>query len=232
MTPEIAIVQDNRSGRLSYWQGSDHHGMADRHGVSLAPYIHALFGLIRQKKSRHVLIIGGGAGSLATLLARRTVKVTLVDLDPQSFEIARHYFHMPVSVECRVADGAKFLRRNCGRYDAIVLDAFAEGEIPRHFLTPAFLRLAKVHLRRGGMVLINLVISRDDDPLLETMARAARLVWRTPAFLDGKSSSNRNVILAAGAVKTLRRPRLLVAPAVGRKHLVKALAEFSFSALR
>ncbi|HZQ41118.1 MAG TPA: methyltransferase domain-containing protein [Rhizomicrobium sp.] len=130
---EIAILQDNRSGRLSYWQAGDHQSVADRFGISLAPYIHALFGLICQKRPRRVLIIGCGGGSLATMLARADVAVTLLDVDPRAFAIARRYFHLPSSVECHVVDGAEFLRRNCARFDAIVLDAFAKSRIPSIF---------------------------------------------------------------------------------------------------
>ena len=75
-------------------------------------------------------MIGCGGGTLATMLSRRGVAVTLVDIDPLSFEIARRYFHMPAAVECHAQDGADFLRRRSERYDAIVLDAFADAAIP------------------------------------------------------------------------------------------------------
>jgi spermidine synthase len=229
---EIAVVQDNRSGRLSYWQASDHHSVADRFGVSLAPYVHALFGLLHQKRPRRVLIIGCGGGSLATMLSREGTSVTLLDVDPRAFAIARRYFHMPASVECHLADGARFLRRNSARYDAIVLDAFVEGRIPGHFLTPNFHRLAKARLRRGGIVLINMVIRGDDDPLFAALAKAFAPVWRFARLLDVKSFSNRNVIAVAGAVRDLKAPRLRMKPAIGARRLAKSLAGFFFRPLR
>jgi spermidine synthase len=229
---EIAVVQDNRSGRLSYWQASDHHSVADNFGVSLAPYVHALFGLLHQKHPRRVLIIGCGGGSLATMLSREGISVTLLDVDPRSFAIARRYFHMPTSVECHLADGARFLRRNSERYDAIVLDAFIEGRIPAHFLTPNFLRLAKARLRRSGIVLVNMVIRGDDDPLFATMAKAMAPVWRYARLLDLKSFSNRNVIAVAGAVRGLKAPRLRIKPATGARKLAQSLAGFFFRPLR
>jgi spermidine synthase len=229
---EIAVVQDNRSGRLSYWQASDHHSVADNFGVSLAPYVHALFGLLRQKRPRRVLIIGCGGGSLATMLSREEISVTLLDIDPRAFAIARRYFHMPTSVECHLADGARFLRRNSGRYDAIVLDAFVESRIPGHFLTPNFHRLAKARLRRSGIVLVNMVIRGDEDPLFATMAKAFAPVWRYARLLDVKSFSNRNVIAVAGAVRGLKAPRLRIKPATGARKLAQSLAGFFFRPLR
>jgi spermidine synthase len=225
------VVQDNRSGRLSYWQGRDQHSVADRFGVSLAPYIHALFGLTEQKQCRRVLIIGCGGGSLATMLSRRGAEVTLLDVDPRAFAIARRYFHLPTSVECHVADGARFLRRNSNRYDALVLDAFANGRIPRHFLTPSFHGLAKSRLRRGGIVLINMIIRSDDDPMLSAMAKALAGVWRYRRLLDTETSSNRNVIVAAGAVRGLKAPRLRITPAIQARRVAETLARFSFRSL-
>ncbi|HEY5083722.1 MAG TPA: fused MFS/spermidine synthase, partial [Rhizomicrobium sp.] len=201
-------------------------------GVSLAPYVHALFELLRQKRLRRVLIIGCGGGSLATMLSREGISVTLLDVDPRAFAIARRYFHMPASVECHLIDGARFLRRNSARYDAIVLDAFVEGRIPSHFLTPNFHRLAKARLRRGGVVLVNMVIRGDDDPLFATMARGMTPVWRYTRLLDVKSFSNRNVIAMAGAVRDLKALRLRIKPAIQARKLAQSLAGFFFRPLR
>jgi spermidine synthase len=205
--------------------------VADRFGVSLAPYIHALFGLIRQKRCRKVLIVGCGGGSLATMLSRAGAEVTLLDVDARAFAIARRYFHLPASVECHVADGARFLRRNLVRYDAIVVDAFARGQIPRHFLTLSFHRLAKSRLRRGGIVLINMIVRGDDDPILSAMAKTLAGAWRYRRLLDIKSSSIRNVIVAAGSVKGLKAPRLRMPPAIQARRVAETLARFSFRPL-
>src|SRR3546814_12362945 len=74
------------------------------------------------------------------------VKVTIVDINPSSFELARRYFGLPDQVHCHVADGKKFLDSNEHRYDAIVLDAFLGDRIPRQFCTDGFLRLVKARL--------------------------------------------------------------------------------------
>ena len=134
------MAQDNRTGGISYWQARDHQSVADRYGVSRAEYIHALFGLVLQKHPRHVLMIGCGGGTLATMLTRVGVAVTLVDIDPLSFEIARRYFHMPRAVECHARRWRRLsAARQAGRYDAIILDAFADEIIPPHLLQAGIL---------------------------------------------------------------------------------------------
>src|ERR1700742_3547492 len=102
--PLAFIEQNNATGGISYWQGCDHQSLADRNGISLADYIHAMYGFIRQAKARHVLLIGCGGGTLATMLHRARVRVTMVDNDPASFAIACTYFALPGGIACHVSD--------------------------------------------------------------------------------------------------------------------------------
>ena len=226
------LAQDNRTGGISYWQAQDHQSVADRYGVSLAEYIHALFGLVRQKRARHVLMIGCAGGTLATMLARAGVQVTLVDIDPLSFQIAWRYFHMPHTVNCHTADGAAFLRRRATRYDAIILDAFADEIIPPHLLTGGFFRLIKARLNKGGLFLVNIVVMDDEDRTPDKIARAMKKIWRGVRLLDADGYENRNAVAVGGAVKGLKRPRLLMKPANGAPALAKSLAQLSFRPLR
>ena len=206
--------------------------MADRNGVSLAEYIHALFGLLLQGKPRHVLVIGGAGGTLATMLTRRGIRVTLVDINPAAFDIARLYFQMPAAVDCRIGDGAAFLRRNRARYDAIVLDAFSEEKIPRHLLKTAFFRLVKNRLKRGGIFLINITVLDDEDPVPDGICWALKSVWRKVRLLDSDGYVDRNAIAMAGAVGGLKRPGLRMKPKTGARALRKELSQLAFRALR
>src|SRR5689334_17284886 len=103
--PGHVIVQDNRSGKVSYWQKEYHQSAADQRGVSTADYIHAMFFFLRQVKAKDVLMIGCGGGTLATMLTAKGVAVTVVDLHKLSFDIAKDYFALPGAVDCHVADG-------------------------------------------------------------------------------------------------------------------------------
>jgi spermidine synthase len=177
-------------------------------------------------------MIGCAGGTLATMLSRAGVQVSLVDIDPLSFEIARRYFHMPQTVDCHVRDGADFLRRTATRYDAAILDAFADAVIPPHLLTERFFRRVKSRLNRGGLFLVNIVVMDDDDPVPDRIARGMRKVWRDVRLLDADGFENRNAVAMGGAVRGLKRPRLLMKPAQGGRALAKSLAQLSFRPLR
>ncbi|HEY5347151.1 MAG TPA: fused MFS/spermidine synthase [Rhizomicrobium sp.] len=226
------IEQNNRTGGVSYWQAADNQSVADRRGVSLADYIHAIYSFLRQAKSRNVLMIGGGGGTLATMLRRAGVKVTIVDIDGLSFEIARRYFKMPSTVECHVGDGASFLRRSARRFDAIVLDAFSDEVIPKHFLRSSFFDLVKAHLKPRGIFLVNIVVAGDDDPTPDRIARLMGRTWHDVRLLDSDGWENRNAIALAGAVKKLKRPRLLMRPQIRARQIAAELRTLDFRALR
>jgi SAM-dependent methyltransferase len=225
----IAIEHNNATGAVTFWQKRLNQSAADRRGISLADYIHAMYGFLRQTKARDVLMIGCGGGTLATMLHRVGVRVTIVDIDPRAFTIAQRYFHLPDAIECHVSDGAAFLESAARRHDAIVLDAYGDDGIPKHFLTPAFFALVKSRLAaRGALFLINVMVANDEDPVPHRIARTMRTSWRQVRLLDAEGWIDRNAVIAAGAVRDLKRPHLMVAPERGARKLAGELRELAF----
>jgi spermidine synthase len=229
----LVIEQSNATGRVSYWDNVTNHSEADRNGVSMADYIHAMFGFLRQMKARRVLMIGCGGGNLATMLHAKGVAVTIVDISAVSFEIARNYFHLPHDIECHVADGAAFLRRTRARYDAIVLDAYDDEAIPKQFLRKSFFDLAKSRMAaRNAIFLMNIIVANDADRTPDRIVRLMRKTWRDARLHDADGWDDRNAVAVAGAVRKLKPPRLLMPPARGAKKIAKNLRELDFRALR
>jgi len=229
---EIVIEQDNRSGGVTYWLARGPQSLADRGGVSLAAYIHALYGFLRQARPKNILLIGCGGGTLATMLAKNGVAITILDIDPLSFDLARRYFHLPKSIACHVADGAGFLRASAVRYDAIVLDAWGEGGVPRHLLRARFFDLVKTRLARGGMFLINMIAADDDDKAPDRVGWRLKRVFAAVRVCDTEGELDRNVLLLAGKVRNLKPPRLRLHPARGAGDLAAELTRFNFRHLR
>ncbi len=231
--PGHIIVQDNRSGHVSYWQKEYHQSASDKHGVSTADYIHAMYAFLRQAKCKDVLMIGCGGGTLATMLQRQGIKVTVVDLHKMSFDIARDYFRMPADVPCHVADGMAFLRKTRHRYDALVLDAFGKNGMPAKFKRTAFFELAKSRLKpRGSLFLMNVIVEDDEDRTPDNLVRALRKLWGKVRLLDTDGWADRNAVIAAGAVTKLKKPRVLMPPRPGAAKLAKQLAILNFRAIR
>jgi spermidine synthase len=228
-SPGHVIVQDNRTGRVSYWQKEYHQSAADSYGVSTADYIHAMFSFLHQAGAKDVLMIGCGGGTLATMLTRVGVKVTVVDLHKLSFDIARDYFHMPADIPCKVADGFAYLKKHRRRHDALVLDAFGADGMPEKFQSAAFFRLARARLKvRGALFLMNVIVEDDDDPIPGALARLLRRHWTKVRLLDTKGWTDRNAVIAAGAVAKLKKPKILMPPSPGAAKLKRELALLKF----
>jgi SAM-dependent methyltransferase len=231
--PGHYIIQDARTGKVSYWQKEYHQSAADGRGVSGADYIHAMYFFLMQAQSKDVLMIGCGGGTLATMLHASGVKVTVVDLHKMSFDIAHKYFHLPTAVRCHVADGVTYLKAHRHRHDALVLDAFGEGGMPPVFMQPAFFKLAKSRLKpRGSLFLMNVIVDDDDDETPDDLVRALRRQWRGVRLLDTDGWVDRNAVIAAGAVASLKKPKVLMPPAPGGAKLAKELDILDWRTIR
>jgi cyclopropane fatty-acyl-phospholipid synthase-like methyltransferase len=222
--PGHYIIQDSRTGKVSYWQKEYHQSAADRHGVSTADYIHAMYFFLMQAGARDVLMIGCGGGTLATMLVRSGVSVTVVDLHKFSFDIARKYFQLPDAVECHVADGIAYLKQHRRKHDALILDAFGEGGMPPKFMQPDFFKLAKSRLKpRDSLFLMNVIVADDDDRTPDILVGAMRSQWGRVRLLDTDGWVDRNAVIAAGAVTNLKKPKVLMPPVPGGQKLVRQL---------
>jgi spermidine synthase len=226
----INIFKNPSTGAVRYELEGWGQSAADCDGVSMASYIHALFGLLSQAKAQNILIIGGGGGTLATMLAGKRRRTTIVDVNPVSFTLATQYFHLPETVICHVADGEAFLRSDTDVYDAIVLDAFQGRHIPSHLQTSAFFALVQGRLTPRGAVFANVHVKHDFDDYADRLAKTMKDVWPDVRVLDAQGSCDRNAIVMAGGVSHLRAPRLLVRPLTNAGGIENELARLRFRA--
>lgn len=224
----IQIVQRRLSGSLMYIQGGCNQSEADWDGISLASYVHALYGLIVEAGASKVLIIGCGGGTLATMLSRAGRNVTMLDINPISFTLARKYFHLQSSVECHVTDGRSFLRSSGRIYDAIVLDAYNGDRIPDHLQSPSFFRLVRDHLSESGSLFSNVHVQNDTDQNANLIAASMQKVWNEVRVLDALGASDRNAIVMAGSVSQLVAPSLLARPAIDAIVIERELSAMKF----
>jgi len=217
-----------RTGAIAYWQGEYYQSRADKDGVSLLDYIHALFGLIAQKKPQTVLMIGCAGGSLATMLTRIGSTVVAVDVNPQSFLLARRYFGLPDTVQCRVADGLDFLFSTRRMFDAIVLDAFRGGDIPEALISDVLFAQARKRLHKDGAIFANIHVKSDKDDAADRVATCMGQTFANVRILDRPGTKHRNVIVMAGAVRGLKSPKLLMAPRIESRLIVRILEAMQF----
>jgi spermidine synthase len=226
----IKILKTKNTGSLIYAQGDSFQSEADANGISLVAYIHAIFALLKQARSKTVLMIGCGGGTLATMLSSISTVPTVVDIDPHAFLLARRYFQLPADIECRVADGCEFLLSHTGSFDAVVHDAFIAGHIPAHLKSAPFFSLVQRRLNPSGSVFVNVHVEDDRDDAADRMAREMAKVWPDVRILDRIGGTNRNAIVMAGGVLGLQKPMLEMRPAIDAREIVTELEAMQFRA--
>lgn len=230
---DIQILETLDYRTLVYKQGGYCQSEADAEGVSLASYIHAIFGLLAQSPPDNVLMIGCGGGSLGTMLARKGVKVSIVDVNPHAFDIARRYFNLPAEVECHLADGRDFLRSDSNCYSAIIMDAYVGSVAPRHLQSKSFFRLAQCRLdQTAGRLIANVVTKHDFDRAPDRTAAEMAEVWDDVRVLDIRGTRHRNALVMAGDVAGLELPELLVRPLAGVDEILHDLERWAFRSWR
>lgn len=201
----IKIMRSRSDGTCSYYQEECFHSQINAEGVSTCGYVHVMYSITKQSLAQRVLMIGGAGGTLATMLHRSGCQVTVVDINPHAFTLAKKYFQMPEDIECVVGDGWSYLHETKQRYDAIAIDAFdSDGTVPTPFTTKDFFRAAKMVLKPFGVVVMNAMIAHDLDMLADRVALNMESVGLSAVLFDRPGRQDRNIIIAGGVVDHVR----------------------------
>ncbi|MBW4061193.1 fused MFS/spermidine synthase [Candidatus Saccharibacteria bacterium] len=125
---------------------------------------------------KHVLIIGGGAYTLPTLLAARypNVQIDVVEIDPYLDKLASIYFGFKPNPRIHILheDGRVFLNQSHQKYDLAYMDAFNALSPPFQLTTTEAVSKLAGLINPKGLVAVNLV-----TPPNSKFAHAERLVY-------------------------------------------------------
>jgi SAM-dependent methyltransferase len=167
-----------------------------------------------------VLHLGGGALTLPRYLTatRPSSRHTVVEVDPELVALVRRRLPLPEpgAIRIRIGDGRRALAaESSGRWDVLLMDAFAGARVPRHLRTLGVVRDAARVLRPGGLYLVNVT---DGPPLAfaRSQAAAVRAVFRHTCLvsetgvLHGRRHGN---VVVAGSGLPLPVTRLVRAVA-------------------
>jgi spermidine synthase len=116
--------------------------------------------LFFQPKPERVLMIGLGGAGFHRLFAAAYPRALLqtVELDPTVLELCQTRLgfqptpHTPVAL----MDGRMFVKRDTGKWDWLILDAFRGGFVPPHLKTEEFYRECAARLSERGVFVSNL----------------------------------------------------------------------------
>lgn len=141
-------------------------------------YTRAMMGfLLFQPEPRDILMIGLGGGSIARFVHRRleSARMTVIELNPRVVAVARAHFGLPVDderLQVLIEDGAEYVPAHEQSADALLLDAFDDGEAVAPLCSQRFYDSCYAALRDGGVFAQNLMA--DDSRLNAYIGRIER----------------------------------------------------------
>ncbi len=137
-------------------------------------------------KPRTVLLLGGGAFTMAEYMARQlpNTHIDVVEIDPGLENISRQYFSyqsLP-NVKLIFDDARTYIQRTNRHYDVVLIDVYNGGEIPYSLLTAEYgNELARI-TREDGLVIANLIAGLNNAPCRELFAAFDAVYRRTWSY--------------------------------------------------
>lgn len=197
----IKIYETPDEQSRTYYQDSCFHSRCDLKGHSLIAYVHGMCGIMLQANAKKTLVLGCAGGNLCTMLADAGCSVVTVDINRLAFELAKQYFFLPDAVGCVVDDARHYLEHANERFDAIALDVFDGGQIPKHLRTVEFFQLAASRLSEKGVIVVNAIVEHDLDMQADNLAASIKKATGKPVLiLDQFNEPDRNVVIIGGTI--------------------------------
>ena len=115
------------------------------------------------KKSKNILIIGGGDYGIASMLIRRNseIKITIVEIDDKVVQVSKKYFpnHFKFTkkqlnnIKLIIEDGSVFIKNNHTKYDCIIIDSTDPVGQAKVLYSKNFIKLCNNSLKKGGTLI-------------------------------------------------------------------------------
>jgi spermidine synthase len=146
--------------------------------------------------AHNALVLGVAAGMIPRYLQQKGLKVTAVEINPNSLAAATEFFDFdPREVEVHVEDARTFVRRHRNAYDLVVTDLFHGDCTPDYLLTVEFFREVQAALRPGGVVVINTYFDPNNERVNETILATVAAAF--PHVLELRSPSSAGLVSSA-----------------------------------
>ena len=165
---QITIAQERRTGARLYLEEGVKQSYVLPGGAPGLDYVRLMVRVL--ESAPDIILFGCGGGALATELHNRGCRMTVVDDNPISFEIARRFFWMPSSILCEVDGMAEFLERGLGQYTAIGVDVGGPSFDYEATLDARTCALLGRRLASGGRVAVNIARDWAQDTTLVRIA--------------------------------------------------------------
>jgi hypothetical protein len=165
---QITIAQERKTGARLYVEEGVKQSYVLPGGSAGLDYVRLMVRVL--EGAPDIVLFGCGGGALASELHNGGSRVTVVDDNPISFEIARRYFWMPPSVHCVAGGMTEFLEKGLGEYSAIGVDVGGPCFDYETVLSASACALLAGSLASGGRIAVNIARDWAQDTTLVRIA--------------------------------------------------------------
>ncbi len=121
---------------------------------------------VKNAAPRRALALGGGPLTVPRQIValHADIEIAVVEIDAEVIALAREHFGLrdEPRLDVQIADGREALDNTpLASLDALVVDAFGLGTVPRALASEAFFRACHARLRDGGCLVVNLAGTPD-----------------------------------------------------------------------
>lgn len=119
---------------------------------------------IKSREVKNVLILGFGAGSVASLLTEKyniDCNLTGIEKDPIVIHLARKYFDLNrfKNLELICEDAYDYVQTHNKKFDVIVVDIYIDDQVPKCFHEKRFLKQLDRLLQDQGVLFFNKMVT-------------------------------------------------------------------------
>jgi len=144
---------------------------------------------IEKHEINDVLILGFGAGSVASILINeygKKCRISAVELDQKIIDLAKEHFNISEYKDLKIyqEDAAEFIMKNSAKFDLLVVDVYIDNDVPEHCETEIFVEgLGKALNEKGIIVFNKLVYNKDvEESAKELHKRFQNIIGNTTVF--------------------------------------------------
>jgi spermidine synthase len=117
---------------------------------------------VKRRNPQTALILGFGAGSIATILCeelRLSPRLTGVEIDQEVIALGRKYFSLDrfYNLELHCADAAEFIASCRAQFDLVVSDVFVDKQLPASVRRLSYLTNLVRITKSNGLGMINFI---------------------------------------------------------------------------
>lgn len=155
------VVKDSYQGRELVIGNSTH---SIKLKIPRANYWEFVVNFSAVKEGDRVLILGLGGGEIIRrLLSKYSLKIDVVELDPNVIEIYKKYFQDPFITKKNLTviegDAYEYVLKNKKRYNIIVGDVYFDGKYPADYEEDTFMRRVEKSLLPQGQFITNRIFT-------------------------------------------------------------------------